>query len=46
MLPAPPSDSLGKSLTISEKARLLRERQPAAADLIEDLIDELLAEVS
>ena len=46
MLPAPPSNNSEKWPTISAKAKLLRERQPAAAALIEELLDELLEDVS
>ena len=46
MLPAPLSSSSARWPAISVKARSLQEQQPSAAALIEELLDDLLSEVS
>lgn len=46
MLRAPLSTNSGKWPDISVKAKALQERQPSAAALIEELLDNLLEEVS
>ena len=46
MLPAQRSSSSAKWPAISVKARSLQEQQPSAAALIEELLDDLLSEVS
>lgn len=45
MLPAPRSTSSEKWPSISIKAKVLSERMPAAVALIEELLDDLLADM-